>query len=221
MQQAPRQCSLNSETLHNPLDIEHSYSLRYQVYCVERNFLDKQHYPAQKELDAFDKRSLHFGVYAQNRTMLGSVRMVFSDNSDFPITNHCALDIPTSALSMNEGVAEISRLVLTRNKCSASISNSIDTNAALLLYKRLYQESKRRGIKHWLAAMEPALVRLLRRFNFNFQPIGPVSDYYGYVRPYIAHINEVEQQVKQRSPKLFQSFIEDLEPEYRPNNAHH
>ena len=46
---------------NDPELMERSYRLRYQVYCVERGFLDAGDYPEQLERDEFDRYSFMSG----------------------------------------------------------------------------------------------------------------------------------------------------------------
>ena len=61
--------------------------------------------------------------------------------------------------------------------------------------------------------MEPSLLKLLRRFYFNFEAIGPEVDYYGPVRPYMVSLNNVEDQVYKSSKPFYASFVKGLPPE--------
>jgi len=53
-----------------PQLLENSYSLRYQVYCVERKFLPARDYPAGLEIDEFDRHSIHVGAVD---TLIGDI----------------------------------------------------------------------------------------------------------------------------------------------------
>ena len=53
-----------------------SYRLRYDVYCLERNFLKAHDYPDCLETDAFDPHSLHFGAMNLHDELVGTVRLV-------------------------------------------------------------------------------------------------------------------------------------------------
>lgn len=87
------------------------------------------------------------------------------------------------------------------------------------IYKTMYQASKRQGITHWFAAMEKSLLRLLRRYNIEFTPIGPELDYYGPVVPYIAEIADIEANVFKHCPEMLAEFVKGLEPELVPAYA--
>jgi N-acyl amino acid synthase of PEP-CTERM/exosortase system len=71
-------------------------------------------------------------------------------------------------------------------------------------------------ITPWFAIMEKKLWRALNRFGFKFEQIGEEVDYYGPVLPYLANIQDIEQNVYQVNRKLFYFFLEGLEPYYWP-----
>ena len=72
----------------------------------------------------------------------------------------------------------------------------------LSLYRQVYRYSRANGIDCWYAAMERPLARSLLRMNIAFKEIGPLTDYYGPVAPYLANLHEVESQVEARDPAL-------------------
>jgi len=78
----------------------------------------------------------------------------------------------------------------------------------LCMLKFLYQETKRRGISHWLIAVERSLHVTLRRMGWPFVAVGPEVDYYGPVRPYLAEVIAAERSLSRKNPTLF-SFLRD------------
>lgn len=60
------------------------------------------------------------------------------------------------------------------------------------MYREMYRYSRQHGIRYWFAAMEKGLARLLDRMGFRFAPVGPETDYYGPVTPYMADLRQVE-----------------------------
>lgn len=72
----------------------------------------------------------------------------------------------------------------------------------LSLYRRMYQQSLPAGIHYWYAAMEKPLARALQAMGFTFQRIGPETDYFGPVAPYLADLRQLEAQLSQRNPAL-------------------
>jgi N-acyl amino acid synthase of PEP-CTERM/exosortase system len=80
----------------------------------------------------------------------------------------------------------------------------------LCMLKFLYQETKRRGISHWLIAVERSLHVRLHRMGWPFVPVGPEVDYYGPVRPYLAEVTAAERSLSRKNPRLFSFLREGL-----------
>lgn len=72
----------------------------------------------------------------------------------------------------------------------------------LSLYRQMYAFSLNNGIRYWYAAMERSLARVLTRMNFGFRQVGPPTDYYGPVAPYLADLRELEARVGKSNPAL-------------------
>ncbi len=203
-----------------------SYGLRYQVYCVERGFLNPADYNDELESDEFDGNSLHFGAVSVHGPLIGTIRLVREGAKAFPLAQHCNIDLS----SLPPRTAEISRLAVSKtyrrrvdddiygispdalsDRDPGGLQRRRRPEIVLGLYKIMYQESKRQGIDYWLAAMERSLVRLLWRYSFTFEPIGPEVDYYGPVTPYIAKISDIETNVKALRPSLYKEFTRDFQ----------
>jgi N-acyl amino acid synthase of PEP-CTERM/exosortase system len=202
-----------------------AYRLRFDVYCTERAFLSRQDYPTGREIDDFDPHSLHFSAFNRVGDTVGTIRLVQPSALGFPLLQHCQLHDEV----IPKEIVEISRLAVSKNY-RRRVEDDIygitpeqimlpdprpeerrrRPEIVLGLYKIIYQESKRRGITHWLAAMERSLVRLLWRYGFSFEAIGPEVDYYGPVTPYITNISEIERDVLAIRPSIFKEFNEGL-----------
>jgi N-acyl amino acid synthase of PEP-CTERM/exosortase system len=205
--------------------LESAYRLRFDVYCVERAYLPPQDYPSGREIDEFDAHSLHFSAFNRAGDTVGTIRLVQPNSTGFPLLQHCQLHDEV----IPDEIVEISRLAVSkryRRRAEDDIYGITPEQImvpdprpeerrrrpeiVLGLYKIIYQESKRRGITHWLAAMERSLVRLLWRYGFSFEAIGPEVDYYGPVTPYITKIAEIERDVLAIRPSIFKEFNEGL-----------
>lgn len=198
------------------------YELRFQVYCLECHFLDRNDHPQGLETDEYDGQSAHFGAYDHGENLAGYVRLVRPDAiGTFPFQNHCVNLLEGAVLPPAARSAEISRLMvredLRRRRGGASGPVEQGAGAAmkrltdmrqpspqilLSLYREMYAYSVRNGIRYWYAAMERALARTLNRMNFSFRQIGPATDYYGPVAPYVADLRELEDQLDRHCPAL-------------------
>lgn len=212
------------------------YRLRFQVYCKECSFIKEEDYSDQKETDEYDPYSLHFAA-EDTEGMIGTVRLIIENPLGFPFEKHCKdkLSFDFSGLDRKR-IAEVSRLVISkqyRRRTGDGLYYTPDYNdsgkpadgegarrrmkpMAFGMYREMYQESKRRGVTHWVALMEKALWVLLRMNSFVFKPIGEEIDFYGTVRPYICVLEEAEQILAQKLPNLIKYFTEGLEPQYHP-----
>jgi len=86
-------------------------------------------------------------------------------------------------------------------------------SVAVSLFKAMYQAAWRLHMTHALSAMELTLLRLLRRYHFPFEKIGPECDYFGPVTPFLLDAELVEQQLAVEAPELHQEFREGLDAE--------
>lgn len=201
-----------------------SYKLRYQVYCMERGFLQAAAYPCGMETDFYDDDAMHFAALGEDGRMAGTVRLVGARNRHYPLQEKCGLDI-----AIPQHTAEVSRLAVTRGHDRPAISSSDkflsparlnalpsklqstderrwQSELAIGLYKVIYREAKLQGIEYFLAAMESSLARMLIRFQLPFKPVGPVVDYYGKVQPFLLRLSECEQNFARMMPGLFEDF---------------
>lgn len=206
--------------------LEETYKLRYQVYCLERDFLPANEYPDESESDGYDQASEHFAAYDRHQQIAGSVRLVKSTpNQCYPFQTHCPV-FPDAWQPPNDQAQEISRLVVSKqyrrrqgdnwlgiteengNELPEDIAAKRGGHPIIVLgmYREMYRYSKKNGVHYWYAAMERSLMRLLGRYGFDFRPIGPEIDYYGPVAIYVASLAELEQKLSAQSPQLFDWF---------------
>jgi N-acyl amino acid synthase of PEP-CTERM/exosortase system len=213
--------------------LEESYGLRYQVYCYDRSFLPAEDYPDELEVDAFDRRSVHIGVVNRQGEVVATARLIEHSDAGLPLLDHCSLFSDEASLhDPSLRVVEVSRLAVSRryNRRAGDGFYGLEETTdrpegperrgagelILTLYKALYQASKRRGFTHWLAATEKALQRLVAKYGFPFRAIGPVSDYYGLISPYLMDLREFDKVIVSGRVPLLSDFLNGLEPEFRP-----
>lgn len=197
------------------------FELRFQVYCLECGFLPSANYPDRREIDEYDANSAHFCAFDLRDNLVGCVRLVRPDAlQTFPFQRHCSALLEGVTLPAPSEAAEISRLMVSqdyrRRRGDILASVTIQEGPAipahemrdnspqilLSLYRQMYAFSLNNGIRYWYAAMERSLARALTRMNFGFRQIGPPTDYYGPVAPYLADLRELEALVGQSNPAL-------------------
>lgn len=213
--------------------------LRYEVYCLECEFLDATSFEEEQETDEYDDCSVHIATYTLDRNIIGTVRLVQPDSGQaFPFESHCEV-FPTFRMPPSGEAAEISRLVVRKTfrrrrgdsmhgvskdflvKGSPasirprSVSGDQRGDSPLLLlgmYREMYRHSRRNGIRYWYAAMERSLARSLEKMGFKFVAIGPQVDYYGPVTPYMVDLNDLEERLTKENKFLAAWFKEDAIP---------
>jgi N-acyl amino acid synthase of PEP-CTERM/exosortase system len=118
----PLEYYFSTRRVTDPILIRLCQSLRYQVYCKERSFLDPHQYPDQIEYDEFDQIAWHFATIARRSLELaGTVRIVpYTRSLGLPISQHCEIwpRYDPARLLRNDRelgkIAEISRLAISR-----------------------------------------------------------------------------------------------------------
>jgi len=220
----------------SPEALEEVFRLRYQVYCNECRFIRAEDYPDGFETDGYDGHAAHFGAYDKEGRLVGSVRLILPSCGRFPIEEHCpTLNVDPVKVPLRKS-AEISRLTISklyRRRAQDGLYYEPQVEdvpvqekgqyfmrrvrpMAFGLYREMYQESKRLGIRYWYALMEKTLRTLLKIHGFVFNPIGPEVEFYGLVTPYLADVSELEKNVHERFPQFFDYFMDRLEPQLQP-----
>jgi N-acyl amino acid synthase of PEP-CTERM/exosortase system len=216
-----------------PRLLNDSYSLRYQVYCLERGFLRAADYPDHLETDVFDRHSVHVGVVTSQGVLVATARLIEQSEAGLPLLEHCKIFTHETSLDdPARRVVEVSRLSVSRrfNRRAGDEFYSLQGatvrpdsperrgggEIVLTLYKALYQASKRRGYTHWLVATEKSLLRLVAKYGFPFRVIGPETDYYGTVSPYLMDLKEFDAVISGHRMAALDDFLAGLEAEFRP-----
>jgi hypothetical protein len=81
---------------------------------------------------------------------------------------------------------EVSRFALAKQ--TRGLINSCSAVLRLALMKGVVMMSEEAGHSHWLAVMEPTLLRLLAATGIHMVPLGPPVDYHGVRQPTYAEI---------------------------------
>lgn len=195
------------------------------VTCVDR-----------KETDHFDAQALH-GVVRHRETGLtvATVRLVRGQtevpDSLFPL-EEAYPDLLlqhglTDQVLPRWSTAEISRFAISRSwqrymrrqrgqQASALARAGWHYNGRCYplvtfgLFVALMRLSAQNGITHWLAVMEPSLLRLLARFGIGFDSIGGVVDYHGRRQPCYGRVDDINDCVRGTECNLFDLVQYDL-----------
>lgn len=207
--------------------------IRYQVYCIEHDFEHKEEHPDHLEGDEYDDRSLHALIqHRPSGDFAATVRLVTYQSLDesglFPMELHSEINDHGHAIIDSlprNSIAEVSRFAVSktfRKRLSDDnyhginefgVKREMDSKRIIPhitvgLFKVLFQMSQTAGIHYWYAVMEVTLIRLLKRFGFNFTRIGPVVEYHGKRVPCWISVSEALDNIKIVQPEIW-NFITD------------
>jgi len=179
------------------------------------------------EQDAFDERSDHYllrhrrtGVYAATaRLILPSTLDVVAP---YPIELHCPLDERITDPCVRARLGEISRFAVSKTfkrrigelGSLAGVADDIEIyfeeherrvlpHISLGLFAAVMRMAHEHRITHCYAVMEPALLRLLRRFGIVFNRIGQDVDYHGLRIPCLMTADEALPSIKKVAPSVW------------------
>lgn len=177
---------------------EINYTIRYQVYCEEMGFENKDDFPLEQEFDHHDQHSAHFIVrHKQTKQWVGAMRLIFQNGQFLPIEQYCTLNEQIGKNDVKQS-AEISRLCVVKEVRRGLVDidppNGIEdeseaineTNKIRFLHKD--QKINRRiiwgllnaateycysnNIENWYFITTTALAKILRKGGFNMLSIG-------------------------------------------------
>lgn len=221
-----------------PETINEVFAVRYQVYCIDKPFEDPNCFADKREHDAYDPRSAHALIrHRITGDSVAAVRLVMAgdtpEHADFPMEGPCLPQMDLHAQKAFAGarrknIAEISRMAVSRefrrrlneDESTSGISDFTCYSDAengkrampyisLGLFSAILQMSVNHGITHWMAVMEPAQLRLLKRFGVEFDHVGPVMEYHGRRRPAFTEAASLIDGIKKRRPDVWSLITDD------------
>jgi N-acyl amino acid synthase of PEP-CTERM/exosortase system len=68
------------------------------------------------------------------------------------------------------------------------------------LIQDLVRQSLARGLTHWVAVMEPKLLRMLAAMGIHFIPLGPLVSHHGLRQPSYCRISEMLERLERERP---------------------
>lgn len=176
----------------DPALLEQSFRLRYQVYCVERGFLDAGDYPDCRETDEFDQYSTHVGAVDATGELAATARIIKPNPRGFPMFRHCALFPEVRTLDEPGSVpVEVSRVSISKSYIRRERRRR--SEPFLTLVKAIMQGAKRAGATHLIGATDAAFHRWLVHYGLPYRISGPEVDYYGPVAPCIMSLQELDE----------------------------
>jgi N-acyl amino acid synthase of PEP-CTERM/exosortase system len=193
------------------------YSIRYQVYCEEMGFENKDDFPLEQEFDQYDNYSSHFIVRSRHTEQwIGAMRMIFNNNQPLPLEKHCTLSTIINNDIFNRSI-EISRLCLIKDirrritdtdpplglpqEINAIKKNNniipfhgrrhIERSIIWGLFRAAALHSKEKNIRKWYFLSTNALARIISKTGCTMQQIGASCNYNGERIPFEMIVHEI------------------------------
>lgn len=164
---------------NTPTLIERVFRLRYEVYCLEKQFESKELQLTGYEQDKFDQHAVHTLLLDKHdRSGRGTVRLVLPNEVDrLPIYEISGAFAAAAGRDFPiETTAEASRFLRAAGDGGCRRSAAFET---LALMTGLTQMCWENGISHLAALITPPMLRMLHRFGMAFKPLGEPVDFRG------------------------------------------
>lgn len=200
-----------------------AYRLRYQIYCVEKQFEDTNAHPNELERDEFDSHAVQ-GLLLHKDTgiALGTARLVLplsnAPEKSFAVQRMLREESTKIAASVPlHSTAEVSRFSISKQSIRRLSTTTNATPAdyrtgplmRLGLIQMLIRMSAKNGITHWYCMIEPSLKRMLDAMAFYMEPVGPLVDFHGMRQPCFCSLSKVLAAMKLERPSFWDVLTED------------
>jgi len=203
------------------------YKLRYQVYCVETEFLEA-HDDNRIEYDEYDAHSYHYLIrHHATGAYMATTRLIFPDHQNpeklFPIELHSQIDnIELLNTIHRPKLAELSRFCVSKQfrrrkddqgllVTNDALERKSSAHITLALFACAIRISTEHNIDYWYAIMEPALKRVFSSLGIHFIQVGPLVDYHGMRLPCIIKVDDLLRGVAEKDLDYWQMLTNDGE----------
>jgi N-acyl amino acid synthase of PEP-CTERM/exosortase system len=189
----------------NPGLLREAHRLCHQVYCVEHSYEVGQNGTERDEYDDFARHAVV--RWRHTGEVVGTVRLILPKTpagaDDFPLQHVCDRNVLRGLPRATIG--EVSRFALAKQ--STKQLRCMNATTCSLLRLALIQGavwlSAEAGHTHWLAVMEPTLLRLFRASGIRFVPLGPMVNYHGLRQPSVAELAPMLARLAEEQPAVW------------------
>lgn len=175
---------------------EDLYRLRYQVYCEEYGYIDKNGFSNKQEKDEFDAYSDNLVIRDKHNDVAATVRIIRNSEIGFPILKHFKTNISLKDVDPKK-VVEISRLIVAKKYRKKQL--------LLFLLKGLSVYAINKNITHAYCVIDEKLSPLLIKLRVPVRIVGDKQLFQGVTFPCLIIIPEWIEEV--RKSRIMQSFF--------------
>ena len=180
----------------NDSEKEMIHRLRYDVYCLEKKFIDPDKLSNKLEYDGLDEYSVAFFAIDSDYPdkIIGCFRLITENPVGFPIEKEFGVSLPVPS----NAIVEISRLIV--------IPAFRGSGRTLLkaMFKEIYLYCHNNKIRHCYATVERPLLLILDRLGVTLRPLSDAKWYMnGLTLPTVLDLFEAEQKVQSQNPEFY------------------
>ncbi len=146
-----------------------AYRLRYQVFCETLGWVPPN--STGLEIDRYDSRATLLGLFSEENTLLGLIRLLPPNQPFMLETDFSDLVAPGYQIRKEADTIEISRLTVT----PSSKKQGLSSRYLSILLKGLYQWALVNEIRYSYLEVEKRFWRVLQFLGFLSTPVGPVK----------------------------------------------
>lgn len=208
--------------------LDEAYRLRYQVYCVENPFENADEHVDGRERDADDDRAIHALLkHRATGAFAGTVRVIIPHDGvphrPLPVYQLLTQQHRRSLKRVPwRTTAEVSRFAVSKqfrrrrheerypDVLTPGIAPRTASERHMVPYitfgliRGVLEICTEYRIANICAVMEPALIRILKRFGLEFEQIGDLIEHHGRRQPCIARLSALVERNRSDSTLLWQ-----------------
>lgn len=183
------------------------YHLRYQVYCLEKQFEPSERFDNCLEIDSFDQHSVHFLIqHKASGNWVGAARLVIGEPAQLPITRIARFSLEGYDVE-GKRFAELSRLSILKSFRRHGEQQYVSEPEVLLgLIRAVKDYSEQAKIDYWLFLCRRSIMRIVGNLGMHMDIIGEPCEYRGTRFPYLAKVATAFDGIAQRSMEVHAMF---------------
>jgi N-acyl amino acid synthase of PEP-CTERM/exosortase system len=159
--------------------------------------------PSSQPRDEWDATAVHIVARNEVGKLIATLRLVADSPQGFPIESYKPTWFPFFYSLNRARIVEVTHLIVAKEYRGAKGFGTLSPRGSALaapvyyprlllgLFRLLFIECIHQRHDLLLVAMEEPVWRLLKRFGFEFEPIGQPLRYYGRVMPYFARVDDL------------------------------
>ncbi len=165
------------------------FNLRYQVYCLEKQFEPTACINTHQEIDKFDVHSIHFLIqHKLSGQWVGAARLVQGGPESLPMAELTRTCLP-SGVAKHANFAELSRLSILKSFRRHGGETRVSEPEVLLgLIRATKEYSENHAIDYWMFLCRRSIMRIVGSLGMEMEVIGSPCEHRGIRYPYLARL---------------------------------